>query len=153
MPINLYKSLASMPEGIKMIEDSGHVQEFKQILSNPDVETLPKRAALWALANIGQSEDGFELLSKFGLIELIIDIAQNAEQFSLRGACIYIMGLLSETYRGITALKQHDWERSNSNLPICLPKNISILFKIKPVKFHGGIISYPEIFEKFRTAQ
>jgi len=62
------------------------------------------------------------------------------------------MGLLSETLKGMQTLKNFGWERANSNLPICLPKDISTLFKVKNVKFHGGILAYKDIFEKYWNA-
>jgi len=51
------------------------------------------------------------------------------------------MGLLSETKRGRDALKSFGWERSNSNLPICLPNDISLMFKVKKVNYHGGVLA------------
>lgn len=54
-----------------------------------------KRSILWTLGHIGAHENGFRLILEQGsLIKEIISMAENADILSLRGTCIYVIGMM-----------------------------------------------------------
>jgi rapamycin-insensitive companion of mTOR len=61
---------------------------------------LKKRAALWAVGHIGSSDHGIKLVLEQELVQPLIKLAETADTLSLRGTCIYIIGMLSNTNMG-----------------------------------------------------
>uniref|UniRef100_A0A8C4F1B2 Rapamycin-insensitive companion of mTOR n=1 Tax=Dicentrarchus labrax TaxID=13489 RepID=A0A8C4F1B2_DICLA len=68
------------------------------------------KAALWALGNIGSSNWGLNLLLEEGVIPDIVALAHHCEVLSIRGACLYVLGLISKTKQGCETLKQQGWD-------------------------------------------
>ena len=68
-------------------------------------------------------------------------MAENAEFLSLRGTCIYIIGMLSNTIEGKKEILQYDWiaSRTKSVTSVCLPKNPRTLFNINAYDYEGTI--------------
>nr|XP_033788434.1 rapamycin-insensitive companion of mTOR isoform X2 [Geotrypetes seraphini] len=60
--------------------------------------------------NIGSSNWGLNLLQEENVIPDIMALAQHCEVLSIRGTCIYVLGLLAKTKQGCDILKQHNWD-------------------------------------------
>jgi rapamycin-insensitive companion of mTOR len=67
---------------------------------NPNTSSQEKRSILWSLGHIGSHENGMKLILKTSLVKDIIDMAENAQILSLRGTCIYIIGMMCRTHYG-----------------------------------------------------
>lgn len=94
---HLYGELAKTPEGCMLIRAGGHFREFAEIIKSPHPSSIQKRAALWALGQIGSSPLGFNLLMETDIVEYVSDQAKNCHTLSMRGTCFYILGLLSRS--------------------------------------------------------
>jgi hypothetical protein len=87
------------------------------------------------------------------LIQPIINLAENAEYLSLRGTCIYIIGMLSNTTEGKREILQYDWiaSKTKSVTSVCLPKNPETLFSINEYEYKGSITDNEKIIEAFEV--
>lgn len=114
---------------------------------------LKKRAALWAVGHIGSNEHGIVLIQEQDLIQPIVNLAENAEFLSLRGTCIYIIGMLSNTIEGKKEILQYDWiaSRTKSVTSVCLPKNPHTLFNINAYDYEGTISDDARINAAFKA--
>ena len=72
---------------------------------------------------------------------------------SLRGTCIYIIGMLSNTTEGKKEILQYDWiaSRTKSVTSVCLPKNPQTLFNIAASDYEGALNDDPKINAAFDT--
>ncbi|KAI4899940.1 hypothetical protein NFI96_015470 [Prochilodus magdalenae] len=68
------------------------------------------KAALWALGNVGSSNWGVNLLQEENIIPDIITLAQRCEVLSVRGVCVYVLGVISRTRQGSELLKALGWD-------------------------------------------
>ena len=109
--------------GADFLRQSRHIEKFRKDIVSPSVNLLQKRAALWAVGHIGSNEHGISLIQEHDLVRPIINLAENAEFLSLRGTCIYIIGMLSNTTEGKREILQYDWiaSRTKSVTSVCLP--------------------------------
>uniref|UniRef100_A0A672RYY9 Rapamycin-insensitive companion of mTOR-like n=1 Tax=Sinocyclocheilus grahami TaxID=75366 RepID=A0A672RYY9_SINGR len=73
------------------------------------------KAALWALGNIGTSNWGLNLLQEENVIPDIVTLAHDCEVLSIRGTCLYVLGLISKTKQGCELLKLHGWDAVRHN--------------------------------------
>ena len=80
-------------------------------------------------------------------------MAENADFLSLRGTCIYIIGMLSNTTEGKKEILQYDWiaSRTKSVTSVCLPKNPQTLFNINTYEYEGTISEDAKVKEAFET--
>ena len=87
------------------------------------------------------------------MIQPIINLAENAEYLSLRGTCIYIIGMLSNTTEGKREILQYDWiaSKTKSVTSVCLPKNPETLFSINEYEYKGSITDNEKIIEAFEV--
>ena len=118
--------------GADFLRQSKHLEVFRKDILSPDSSLIQKRAALWALGHIGTNQHGITLIQENDLVQPIVNLAESAEFLSLRGTCIYIIGMLSNTTEGKKELLQYDWiaSRTKSVTSVCLPKNPETLFNI-----------------------
>uniref|UniRef100_A0A8C9YB40 RPTOR independent companion of MTOR complex 2 n=1 Tax=Sander lucioperca TaxID=283035 RepID=A0A8C9YB40_SANLU len=68
------------------------------------------KAALWALGNIGSSNWGLNLLQEENVIPDILALAQHCDVLSVRGTCVYVLGVISKTRQGCELLKTFGWD-------------------------------------------
>ena len=129
-PIHFYGELVKTRAGADFLRQSNHLELFRKDILSQETTLLKKRAALWAVGHIGSNEHGIPLIQEQDLIQPIVNLAENADFLSLRGTCIYIIGMLSNTTEGKKEILQYDWiaSRTKSVTSVCLPKNPQTLF-------------------------
>lgn len=84
-----------------------------------------------------------------GLIPIVVELAEKAEFLSLRGTCIYIIGMLSSTPSGMKEIQKHNWFSSKTKgiSNVCLPKEPSKLFNVQDYFFQGSITGNDKVTE------
>ncbi|KAL0965688.1 hypothetical protein UPYG_G00284480 [Umbra pygmaea] len=114
LPVHLYGQLVHDKTGCHLLEVQNVVPDLSYTVRSPmldDWEGIKQlKAALWALGNIGSSNWGLNLLQEEGVIPDIVLLAQHCEVLSIRGTCLYVLGLISKTRQGCDMLKQHGWD-------------------------------------------
>jgi hypothetical protein len=133
-PTHFYGELVKTKLGADFLRRSEHLQQFKADVVNKDTPMLKKRAALWAIGHIGSHENGIKLVLEQELVQPLIKLAENAETLSLRGTCIYIIGMLSNTSIGRSAIQKHSWicSKTKGITAVCLPREPKVIFHVQP---------------------
>jgi len=62
--------------GIELLKENKYLEILKEQFLNKNSSPLLKRSALWAIGNIGYTEEGVKLVIEEGLIETIINGAE-----------------------------------------------------------------------------
>lgn len=96
---------------------------------------------MWAIGHIGSSEHGIKLVLEQELVQPLINLAEQAETLSLRGTCIYIIGMLSNTAIGRQSIQKHGWicSKTKGISAVCLPREPKTIFHVAPYKFEGSV--------------
>ncbi|XP_067885233.1 rapamycin-insensitive companion of mTOR isoform X1 [Heterodontus francisci] len=114
LPIHLYGQLVHHKTGCHLLEAQSIVPDLSYTVRSPALDKWDGikqlKAALWALGNIGSSNWGLNLLQEENVIPDVIALAQTCEILSVRGTCLYVLGLLAKTKQGCDILKQHGWD-------------------------------------------
>ena len=136
-PIHCYGELVKTKAGADFLRQSKHLEVFRKDILSAESSLIQKRAALWALGHIGTNQHGITLIQENDLVQPIVNLAESAQFLSLRGTCIYIIGMLSNTTEGKKELLQYDWiaSRTKSVTSVCLPKNPETLFNINQYEY------------------
>jgi rapamycin-insensitive companion of mTOR len=152
-PIHFYGELVKTKAGYEYLKKSNHLDRFRTEILSPDSTLIQKRAALWALGHIGANENGIRLIIEADLVQPIIHLAESADFLSLRGTCIYIIGMLSNTQSGKHAIVKYDWIASKTKgiNSVCLPRDPRTLFTINEYTFEGSITTEPKVNAAFRA--
>uniref|UniRef100_A0A4W6FQT0 RPTOR independent companion of MTOR complex 2 n=1 Tax=Lates calcarifer TaxID=8187 RepID=A0A4W6FQT0_LATCA len=113
LPVHLYGQLVHDKTGCHLLEAQVKTLSCSNIRS-PMLDTWEGikqlKAALWALGNIGSSNWGLNLLQEENVIPDILTLAQHCEVLSVRGTCVYVLGVISKTRQGCEVLKQYGWD-------------------------------------------
>lgn len=83
-----------------MIRRRDDIRLFRKKLLDEKTSSLEKRSILWTLGHIGSHEHGIRLILETSLIKDIIEMAENSPILSLRGTCIYTIGMMCRTKLG-----------------------------------------------------
>ncbi|XP_038143191.1 rapamycin-insensitive companion of mTOR-like isoform X3 [Cyprinodon tularosa] len=140
LPVHLYGQLVHDKTGCHLLESQNVVPDLSYTVRSPMLDTWEGvkqlKAALWALVskrfsiqasvfltltlmlvllflfqgNIGSSNWGLNLLQEENVIPDILALAQHCEVLSVRGTCIYVLGVISKTKQGCEVLKQYGWD-------------------------------------------
>nr|XP_046231656.1 rapamycin-insensitive companion of mTOR-like isoform X2 [Scatophagus argus] len=114
LPVHLYGQLVHDKTGCQLLQAQNVVRDLSHSVRSAALEKwegIKKlKAALWALGNIGSSNWGLNLLLEDGVITDIVSLAHHCEVLSIRGACLYVLGLISKTRQGCDTLKQQGWD-------------------------------------------
>ena len=123
-PVHFYGELVKTKKGTEYLRLSRHVPDFRTTLLSPTSTLIEKRAVLWALGHIGSHDYGIKLILENDLIQPIVNLAENAEFLSLRGTCIYVIGMFCNTKDGKREVRKHNWIASETRgmSTVCLPK-------------------------------
>ncbi|KAJ5747538.1 uncharacterized protein N7511_009234 [Penicillium nucicola] len=139
VPPHFYRELARTAEGCKLLEQSGHFNEFAWTirdfrLDEEENEMLLKaKGCLWAVGNVGSMELGAPFLDA-DIIERIVEIATSAGVLTMRGTAFFVLGLISRSRHGLKVLQGLGWDsgvdQKGDSLGLCLPTNFRKLFSI-----------------------
>ncbi|XP_062455409.1 rapamycin-insensitive companion of mTOR isoform X2 [Rhea pennata] len=114
LPVHLYGQLVHHKTGCHLLESQSIVPDLSYTVRSPMLEKWEGikqlKAALWALGNIGSSNWGLNLLQEENVIPDIMALAQHCEVLSVRGTCVYVLGLIAKTKQGCDILKHHNWD-------------------------------------------
>ncbi|XP_076586815.1 rapamycin-insensitive companion of mTOR-like isoform X1 [Chaetodon auriga] len=114
LPVHLYGQLVHDKTGCHLLEAQSVVPDLSYTVRSPMLDTWEGikqlKAALWALGNIGSSNWGLNLLQEENVIPDILALAQHCEVLSVRGTCVYVLGVISKTRQGCEVLKQYGWD-------------------------------------------
>ncbi|XP_066886999.1 rapamycin-insensitive companion of mTOR isoform X12 [Kogia breviceps] len=114
LPVHLYGQLVHHKTGCHLLEVQNIITELCHSVRTPDLdkwEEIKKlKASLWALGNIGSSNWGLNLLQEENVIPDILKLAKQCEVLSIRGTCVYVLGLIAKTKQGCDILKCHNWD-------------------------------------------
>jgi rapamycin-insensitive companion of mTOR len=133
LPAHLLGELAQTRSGVELIEKHGIMQNLSRELMNAETTLLQKRAALWAIGQIGKSERGVELVLRYNIVEHLAGLGERSEWLSLRGISLYALSLIARTVRGKEVLAKLDWEcQSHLGSSVCLPKDVQRFFTVQP---------------------
>ncbi|KAM9338346.1 rapamycin-insensitive companion of mTOR-like [Symphorus nematophorus] len=114
LPVHLYGQLVHDKTGCQLLQAQNVVPDLSYSVRCPVLDKWEGikqlKAALWALGNIGSSNWGLNLLLEEGVIADIVALAHHCEVLSIRGACLYVLGLISKTRQGCDTLKQQGWD-------------------------------------------
>lgn len=140
VPPHFYRELARTAEGCKLLEQSGHFNEFAWTirdfqLNEEDNEVLLKvKGCLWAVGNVGSMELGAPFLET-DLVEHIVKIVESAEVLTMRGTAFFVLGLISRSRRGLEVLRDVGWDsavdQKGESLGLSLPSSFSKLFFVR----------------------
>ncbi|KAM3599348.1 uncharacterized protein V6R79_004163 [Siganus canaliculatus] len=125
LPVHLYGQLVHDKAGCQLLQAQNVVPDLSDSVRSPVLDRWEGirqlKAALWALGHIGSSTWGLNLLLEEGVIADIVDMAHNCEVLSIRGACLYVLGLISKTRQGCDTLKQQGWDAVRHNRSMLFP--------------------------------
>ncbi|XP_051498332.1 rapamycin-insensitive companion of mTOR isoform X2 [Apus apus] len=114
LPVHLYGQLVHHKTGCHLLESQSIVTDLSYTVRSPMLDKWEGikqlKAALWALGNIGSSNWGLNLLQEENVIPDILALAQHCEVLSVRGTCVYVLGLIAKTKQGCDILKHHNWD-------------------------------------------
>ncbi|XP_067087124.1 LOW QUALITY PROTEIN: rapamycin-insensitive companion of mTOR-like [Osmerus mordax] len=114
LPVHLYGQLVHDKTGCHLLESQNVVPDLSYTVRSPMLDTWEGikllKAALWALGNIGSSNWGLNLLQEENVIPDILGLALHCEVLSVRGTCVYVLGVISRTRQGCELLKQYGWD-------------------------------------------
>ncbi|XP_026052059.1 rapamycin-insensitive companion of mTOR-like [Carassius auratus] len=119
LPVHLYGQIVHDKTGCHLLEAQNVVSDLSYTVRCPVLDKWDGikqlKAALWALGNIGTSNWGLNLLQEENVIPDIVALAHDCEVLSIRGTCLYILGLISKTKQGCELLKLHGWDAVRHN--------------------------------------
>uniref|UniRef100_A0A8C1GCW9 RPTOR independent companion of MTOR, complex 2b n=1 Tax=Cyprinus carpio TaxID=7962 RepID=A0A8C1GCW9_CYPCA len=119
LPVHLYGQLVHDKTGCHLLEAQNVVSDMSYTVRCPVLDKWDGikqlKAALWALGNIGTSNWGLNLLQEENVIPDIIALAHDCEVLSIRGTCLYVLGIISKTKQGCELLKMHGWDAVRHN--------------------------------------
>ncbi|XP_060747730.1 rapamycin-insensitive companion of mTOR isoform X2 [Tachysurus vachellii] len=114
LPVHLYGQLVHDKTGCHLLESQNIVPDLSYTVRSPVLDTWEGikqlKAAVWALGNIGTSNWGLNLLQEENVIPDIVALAHHCEVLSIRGTCLYVLGLISKTKQGCELLKMQGWD-------------------------------------------
>jgi len=132
---HFYGELARTERGCTMLRASGHFAHFVDTIKSSESTAIQKRAALWALGQVGSSDRGFSLFEETGVLEFISNQAKDFHVLSMRGTCFYILGLLSRSQKARRLLAKLGWEFApHSQAGIVVPSVISSFLSLPQVQ-------------------
>ena len=155
-PVHLFGELVKTKDGTDYIKQQDNIRKFKEQLLDEKTQSNEKRAILWTIGHIGSHENGIKLILETSLIKDVIDMAENSMTISLRGTCIYIIGMLCRTQIGRREIQKHNWIFSKSQVAsgvvtVCLPRDPRKLFTIQQPTFQGSITCQEKVLRNFET--
>ncbi|XP_048583211.1 rapamycin-insensitive companion of mTOR isoform X2 [Nematostella vectensis] len=114
LPPHLYGKLVQKKNGFKLLQKTNDIELCVRTIQTLEPDTREKvieiKAALWALGHCGSSNWGITLLMEEDVIPDIVRMAEESENFAIRGTCFYVLGLIAKTRQGADILQDLEWE-------------------------------------------
>eukprot|EP01087_Luapelamoeba_hula_P013098 TRINITY_DN3724_c1_g1_i3.p1 TRINITY_DN3724_c1_g1~~TRINITY_DN3724_c1_g1_i3.p1 ORF type:complete len:982 (+),score=144.33 TRINITY_DN3724_c1_g1_i3:348-3293(+) len=142
IPPHLYGELTKTAAGRALFLEKKILEGLVEDMMNINQLPIKRRAALWALGNIGSSESGLEILEKEAVIEKIVRLAETDPWLSLRGTCFNVIAMISRTEKGRQRLDTFQWQTPNTPKPhTCVPLDLKrcSLFKVADYAYGGSV--------------
>lgn len=140
VPPHFYRELARTTEGCRLLEQSGHFNEFSTTIREfdmheEDAEALLKvKGCLWAVGNVASMELGAQFLEQTDIVGRVVEIAENAMVLTMRGTAFFVMGLISRSTHGLEMLLEAGWDvavdHMGRSLGTCLPCDLTRLYSV-----------------------
>ncbi|EGR30963.1 ubiquitin carboxyl-terminal hydrolase family protein, putative [Ichthyophthirius multifiliis] len=117
IPTHLYSELVKSEQGRRLLTNNKIINKCINIIQDNDSNILSKRAALWSIGNIGYHKQGSEMIiqDNINIIQYLVNLAQQSEVLSLRGTCLYILNMLSNTELGRKHILSNNWQCNWNN--------------------------------------
>ena len=140
VPPHFYRELTRTAEGCKLLEASGHFEEFVSTIKDfweedEDLETMLKvKGSLWAVGNVGSMELGSPFLERSNVVDWVIKIAERSKVITMRGTAFFVLGLVSRSLHGAEILAERGWDVATNSLGqslgYILPPTLDALFPV-----------------------
>ncbi|KAJ2709514.1 hypothetical protein H4R19_004212, partial [Coemansia spiralis] len=94
-----------------------------------DVAAL--KATLWAVGAMGASRDGYLLVEPYDAVGKVLEVARQTASLSLKGTCLYALGLLSRNPFAAEAFRERGWLLCSScygTYEFAVPKRLEVVF-------------------------
>lgn len=108
IPPHLYGQLVQYTKGYHLLCEYGHLQQMfkclEHALCDTEQEILELKASLWACGHIALSSLGVDLLLTNNVFNATINIVKTCPVYSIRGTAIYVLSVMSTTYKGANEL-------------------------------------------------
>lgn len=148
LPVHLYGQLGKTPNGCQLLREKvAKLEEWASMLSDgsDDASDRQVRAALWVIGHIGASEDGWALLRDTvdDMMGKVVALAMSSPVLSLRGTCMYVVGMLSSTADSRDRLAELRWARAEER-SVAVPDSVTLssdsptLFSVPPLEYSGS---------------
>lgn len=111
MTQHFFGCLSKTGYGVDYLRKNQIAEKLYGDLKNPESKLNQKRADLWALGHIGQSEFGMSyLIGCADLVKYILDMANNSDHLLLKGVCLHVANMFAQQNAGREYLKELAWE-------------------------------------------
>ncbi|KAJ1822841.1 hypothetical protein LPJ56_000531 [Coemansia sp. RSA 2599] len=119
-PAHLFGELVKSAGGREFLQQVGIPRLLFETLGNipwnsalgNDVAGL--KATLWAIGAMGASKEGYLLIEPFDAFGKILEVARQAKSMSIKGTCLYALGLLSRSQFAAETFKERGWRLCSS---------------------------------------
>ena len=148
-PPHFYRELSRTKEGCRLLQESGHFEEFVATIKgswdeDSDQEVIFKvKGCLWAVGNVGSMDLGAPFLERSDVIGAIIDIAEQSAVVSLKGTAFFVLGLISRSLHGMELLAERGWDAAmnefGQSIGYILPPSLERLFPVRKIPSEGGV--------------
>ena len=115
LPAHLYGQLSRSEVGLKLLRSINCIPSLCAVIRMHDTSTNRKivelKAALWSVGHIASTHSGLSLVIELGedVIPSIVFIGSQSDVMSVRGTCLYVLGMISMTESGVHLLEHSGW--------------------------------------------
>jgi len=137
LPVHLYGELAKTDAGCELLVSHKVVTELKEIVVSAQKDKNKNKkheedytGAMWALAHICAAPPGLDLVSRNypDFIPHVCKQAYESGDYSMRGTCCLLLGLVSATFEGRSRIHEgKNWTCLGGG--IVVPKSLKLFFK------------------------
>ncbi|KAK7895781.1 hypothetical protein WMY93_021106 [Mugilogobius chulae] len=131
LPVHLYGQLVHSKTGCQLLDSQlpGTISKLGSVGWNQTTEGCSMGFGQYRIYNLGPESAAGSVRDSD-----IVALAYHCEVFSIRGTCVYVLGLMSRTKHGCEALKQEGWDsvrHSRSTLWPVVPEEFEA--HLKPI--------------------
>lgn len=120
--LNLRKELVQL---INVLINPSSLEQSENVL-------IKFKAAIWAVAHIGSSNSGLQLLGrlypKHDMIHIILELSRKSDILSIRGQCMFSLCLFAQCSIGSDRLESLDCSYTGG---ICIPNTTAAYYDVR----------------------